>query len=139
MSQDYKLIKPDDIVGDSYTTINSALEAVRSGFEGDNFPEEPVKGQRCYKDSIWYSYDGKEWIKDTDTIKKVVESIRKFATKQEVSEITNSLKNFATTESLPALLKFATSEEAREGIIDDKVMSPAAVKKGYNTRRNDRQ
>jgi hypothetical protein len=62
----YKELKGTDLVSDSFKQINDNTNALLTGFEGSNFPENPIKGQRCFMQDVWHTYNGEKWLADNE-------------------------------------------------------------------------
>lgn len=67
MSQLFETISGTEKLKESRPKINGNFEALRSGFEGNDFPTTPtpVKGQRCFRNGVWYTYGGTEWVAES--------------------------------------------------------------------------
>ena len=70
--------------------LKSALEALRTNFEGDNFPPNPKRGQFCYRTDKgrYYFYNGITWVDFQNFIADLVN----LTAVQDISdEVANSL------------------------------------------------
>lgn len=57
----YKQLDGNDLISESYKQINENTEALRRNFEGDSYPLDPVKGQLCFINGAWCTFDGSSW------------------------------------------------------------------------------
>ncbi|VFQ43851.1 hypothetical protein [Desulfoluna butyratoxydans] len=64
MTKDLKVIQPDDIVSESRPDINHNFQQLKSNFAGSTYPDNPVQGQRIFKDGHWETYDQDAWKPD---------------------------------------------------------------------------
>lgn len=65
--QTFRPIAPTDKLKDSHGKIVGNFDALRSGFEGVEPPQNPVKGQHAFINGQWITWNGTEWVNDGKT------------------------------------------------------------------------
>jgi len=66
MAQAYYDIPNTEALKDSHPKIVANFGTLRSSFEGDAAPDDPVKGQRAFVNGVWQTWDGSVWKTDPE-------------------------------------------------------------------------